>query len=65
MSREPSITYAGTTVPGSRAYGIPGGAQDRDESPMPSGSVIGAGDDYARIFPHTTTGPGGGTRSGG
>ena len=50
---------------GSRASGIPSGAQDRDEGPMPSGSVSGAGDDYARIFPHTTTGPGGGTRSGG
>ena len=47
----------------SRAFGIPGGAQDRDEIPMPSGSVSGAGDDYARIFPHTTTGPGGGTGS--
>ena len=64
-SREHSITYAETPLPGSRAYGIPGGAQDRDEGSMPSGSVSGAGDDYARIFPHMTTRPGGGTGSGG
>ena len=32
---------------------------------MPSGSVSGAGDDHARIFPPPTVGPGGGTGSGG
>ena len=64
-SREPSITYTATPVSGSRASGIPSGAQDRDEGPMPSGAVSRAGDDYARLFPSQTTGPGGGTRSGG
>ena len=32
---------------------------------MPSGSISRAGDDYARIFPSLTAGPGGGTGSGG
>ena len=32
---------------------------------MPFGRFSGAGDDYARIFPPMTTGPGGGTGSGG
>ena len=32
---------------------------------MPSGSVSGAGDDYACIVPSPTAGPGGGTGSGG
>ena len=50
---------------GSRASRIPSGAQDRDEGPMPSGAVGGAGDDYARLFPSQTTGLGGGTGSGG
>ena len=65
MSGEHSTTYAETPLLCSRASGIPSGAQDRDEGQMPSGSVSGPGDDYARIFPHTTTGPGGGTGSGG
>ena len=36
----------------------------RDEGPMPPSHVSRAGDDYARLFPHTTTRPGGGTGSG-
>ena len=64
-SREPAIAYAATPVLCSRASGIPRGAQARDEGPMPSGHVSRAGDDYARLFPHTTAGPGGGTGSGG
>ena len=59
-----SSDYCGTNhLPGSRAYGIPRGAQDRDEGPMPSGAVSRAGDDYARLFSPQTTGPGGGTGS--
>ena len=62
-SREHSTTDAETALPGSRAYGIPRGAQNRDEGLMPSSAVSGAGDDYARIFPAPTAGPGGGTGS--
>ena len=43
---------------GSRASGIPSGAQARDEGPMPPGYVSGASNDYARILPSTTIGPG-------
>ena len=64
MSREPAITDAETPLLCSRASGIPRGAQARDEGPMPPSHVSRAGDDYARLFLHTTTGPGGGTGSG-
>ena len=64
MSREPAITDAETPLLCSRASGIPRGAQARDEGPMPPSHVSRAGDDYARLFPYTTTGPGGGTGTG-
>ena len=56
---------AETTLLCSRADGISKGAQDRDEGSMLACGISGPGDDYARVFPHTTTGLGGGTGSGG
>ena len=65
MSGEHPTTDAETPLLCSRADGIPRGAQTRDESSMPTCSISGPGDDYARLIPYTPTGLGGGTRSGG
>ena len=48
-----------------RALGFSGGAPDREEDSMPSGSVDGASDGHAHIISPPAAGPGGGTRSGG
>ena len=61
---EHPTTDAETPLLCSRADGISRGAQTRDESSMLACGISGPGDDYARVFPHTTTGPGGGTGSG-
>ena len=64
-SGEHPTTDAETTLLCSRADGISRGAQARDESSMPTCSISGPGDDYARLIPYTPAGPGGGTGSGG
>ena len=48
-------------MPGSRAHGIPGGAQVRDEDEVPSGHDDGASDGHAHIFYPPAAGPGGGS----
>ena len=50
-------------MPGPRALGIPGGAQDRDEGYMPSGPVDGESDGHAHILYPPVAGPGGGSSS--
>ena len=64
-SREHPTADAETTLLCSRADGIPRGAQTRDESSMPTCSISGPSDDYARLIPYTPAGPGGGIGSGG
>ena len=57
----PHPLLAHAPIPGPTRLADP----NRDESSMPTCSISGPGDDYARLIPYTPAGPGGGTGSGG